>query len=90
MSNTTVKSFELPHGRSVRVEEVIDRKVANLTLDAPAQGGVYARIASWDSEHARKRGKVSESHGVKLNREAAESLHALLGELLADGTFGED
>ena len=80
---TTVESFDLPHGRSVRVEEV-DKKMTSFVLEAPAQGGLYARVARWRSVRARSRGELGPTLGLKLDREAAEALHSLLGELLAD------
>ena len=86
---TTVESFDLPHGRSVRVEESVGG-VSDFVLDAPAQGGVYVRMRLWSSELAQRRGLVKQSLGLELDREAAEALHSLLGELIADPEVFDD
>ena len=78
----TVKSFDHPHGRTVRVEENIGQQETSITFDAPLGGGVFVRMARWTSERARKRGKVQASMGVALTYEAAEEIYRLLGELL--------
>lgn len=78
----TVKSFNHPHGRIVRVEETVDQQETSLVFDAPAGGGVFVRVTRWASERARKRNEVQMSMGVALTYEAAEEIYRLLGELL--------
>jgi len=80
-----VKRFDQPHGRSVRLERTGPLgTIVSLVLNAPLGGGLFLRGARWSSAWHRARHEPTDSLGVDLTREGAETLHALLGELLSE------